>query len=143
MGRTLKKHIVTEVEPVFLYPRVDQLTGFRQVSALTMLQHLFSSYKAIDEIDLKENSIKMMGPYNPPEPLSRLIKQLENGRGFARSGGQTISNDMMMSKGITLLAQTRIFNADIREWIRQSANLKTWAKYKSFSTERTESKKER
>ena len=39
---------------------------------------------------------------------------------------------MMMSKGITLLAQTGIFNDDIREWRRQSTNLKTWAKYKLF-----------
>ena len=38
----LKNKIITEVEPVFLSPLVDQLTGFRQVSDLTMLQHLFS-----------------------------------------------------------------------------------------------------
>ena len=35
-----------------------------------------------------------------------------------------------MSKGITLLAQKGIFNDDIRKWRRQSADLKTWAKYK-------------
>ena len=37
---------------------------------------------------------------------------------------------MIMSKGITLLAQKGIFNDDIRKWRRQSADLKTWAKYK-------------
>ena len=37
-----------------------------------------------------------------------------------------------MSKGITVLAQTRIFNNNIREWRRQSSELKTWAKYKLF-----------
>ena len=41
------------MEPVFLSPLVDQLTGFGQVSALTMLQHLFYSYGAIDEINLE------------------------------------------------------------------------------------------
>ena len=50
----LKKKIVTAVEPVFLSPLVDQHTDFGQVSVLTMLQHLFSSYGAIDEIDLEE-----------------------------------------------------------------------------------------
>ena len=39
---------------------VDQLTGFGQVSAPTMLQHLFSVYGMIDEIDLEENSVKIM-----------------------------------------------------------------------------------
>ena len=44
----LKNHIVTAVEPVFLSPLVYHLTGFIQVSALTMIQHLFSSYMVID-----------------------------------------------------------------------------------------------
>ena len=47
----------------------------------------------------------MMGPYDPAEPLAQLIDQLEKGREFARSGGQTISETVMMSKVITLLAQ--------------------------------------
>ena len=33
----------------------------------------------------------MMGPYDPPEPLALLIKQLEKGREFTGGGGQTIS----------------------------------------------------
>ena len=57
----LKKQIATEVEPVFLSPLVDQLTGFRKVTELTMLQHIFSIYRAIDKINLEENEVKMMG----------------------------------------------------------------------------------
>ena len=61
----LKKQIKTAVEPVFLSPPVDQLTGFGHVSILTMFQHIFSRYGAIDKIDLKENVLKMMGTYDP------------------------------------------------------------------------------
>ena len=68
------------MQPVFLSPLVDQLTGFGQVSALALLQNLFTSYGAIDKIDLEKNVVKMMEPYDPAEPLSRLIKQLERGR---------------------------------------------------------------
>ena len=53
--------------PVFLSPLVDQLIGFGQVSALTMLKHLLSSKGEIDEIDLEENAVKIMGPYDPAE----------------------------------------------------------------------------
>ena len=42
---------------------LDQLTGFGQLSTLTMLHHIFSRYGAINEIDLEENAVKMMGPY--------------------------------------------------------------------------------
>ena len=70
MDGALKKKIVTEVEPVFLYPLVDQLTGFSQVYALTKIQYLFSSYREINEIDLGENALNIMGPYDPAEPLA-------------------------------------------------------------------------
>ena len=68
-----------------------------------MLQHLFRYYGAIDEIDLEENAVKMMGEYDPPETLVLLIGQLDKGQEFTREGGQTIANAMMVSKGITLL----------------------------------------
>ena len=56
------------------------MTGFEQVSALTTIQHIFTSYGEIEEIDQEENTVKMMGPYDPAEPLSGLIKQLEKGK---------------------------------------------------------------
>ena len=131
------------MELFFLSPLVDRLAGFRQVTAPAMLKHIFSSYRAIDKINLEENAVKMMGTYNPTEPLARLIEQLEKGREFARAVCQTISDVMMMSKGITLLSQTGVLKDGIRDWRRQSTDLKTWEKYKFFFTERTESRKER
>ena len=70
MDGSLKKQIVTAVEPVFLSPLVYQLTWFRQVSALTILQHLFSRCGVINEIYLEENAVNMMVPYDPAEPLA-------------------------------------------------------------------------
>ena len=61
----LKNQVVATVEPVFISPLVDQLTGFGQVSEFTMLQHLFLGYGSIDEIDIEGNVVKIMGPYNP------------------------------------------------------------------------------
>ena len=61
VDRAFKKQIVAAVEPVFLSPLVDQLTGFVQVSSLTMTQQLFYSYWEIGEIDPEEYAVKMMG----------------------------------------------------------------------------------
>ena len=66
---------------------MDQLTGFIQATALQMLQNLFSPYGEIDEMNLEENAVKMMGLYKPVEPFSCLIDQLEKGRKFARAVG--------------------------------------------------------
>ena len=79
MDGALKNQIGTVVEPFLLSPLVDKLTSFGKVFAQTMLQHLFSRYGAIEKIDLEENAANMMGPYDPAEPLARLIKQLERG----------------------------------------------------------------
>ena len=94
---------------------MDQLKGFGQVYALTILQHLFASYRVIYEINLKENAVKMMTPYERTEPLSRLIEQLEKRREFERAECKTISDSIMMSKVITLLEKMGIFNDDIIE----------------------------
>ena len=41
-----------------------------------MLQRIFNSYEALDEIDLEENALKMVGPYDPGEFLSWIVEQL-------------------------------------------------------------------
>ena len=74
---------------------------------------MFTYYEAIDEIDLDENGVKMMGPYNPVEPLARLINQLKKGIQFTRELGQMIAYVMIVLKGITPLVQTETFNEDI------------------------------
>ena len=65
VDRAFKNKIITAVEPVFLSLLVDQLAEFLKVSEITMLQHLFSSYRTVDKIDREENDMKMMVPYNP------------------------------------------------------------------------------
>ena len=87
---------------------------FRQDTGLHIIQHLFSSYGAIDKIYPRENSVKMMGPYDPAEPFTPLINPLEKVKEFSRAGGKTINNVMMVSKGITILAQIARFNDDVK-----------------------------
>ena len=64
------------MEPIFLSPVKYQLMGFGQVVALEMTNHLISAYRAINETDLEENSIQMMGAYHLEKPLAHFIEQL-------------------------------------------------------------------
>ena len=66
----LKHHIITAIQPVFFSPLVDQLTRSVQVNALQMLHRVFNSYGEIYEIDLEENTMKMIGLYDPAESLA-------------------------------------------------------------------------
>ena len=73
-----------------------------------------------------------MGPYNPVEPIARLIKQSENGRELPQTGGQTLSELVMVFKGIIILARTAMFKDYIRDWRRQTTDQKTWTNHKTF-----------
>ena len=66
----IKTQIVPALEPVFLSALVEQLSRFGQVSALTVIQHILTRYGTIDKIDLENNVVKMMGSYDPTEPLA-------------------------------------------------------------------------
>ena len=116
MDGAIKKQIITVVEPFPLSTIKDQQTGFGLVTALETMDNIFKAYGEIDEIDVEENAVKMMGPYNPAESLDRLIEHLEKGRQFAHAGGKTIAEAMMVSKGITFMEQTVTFNHKIPEW---------------------------
>ena len=50
--RGLKKNIITAVEPIFFSPIKEKLTGFGEVIALEVMDHLFMAYGEIDDIDL-------------------------------------------------------------------------------------------
>ena len=39
-----------------------------------MLQHLLTSYRVIDKINLEENMVKIMGPYDPAKPLVYILQ---------------------------------------------------------------------
>ena len=78
------------------------------------MDHLFSSCGEIDNINLEGNDVKMMGTYNPEEPLACLIEHLAKGLELLCDRGQTISDVMVVSKVITLLIQTMTFNDYIR-----------------------------
>ena len=105
-----------------------------------MLQHIFTSDGSIDKIHLKENALKIMDPHDPTGFLAGLIERLVKGREFTREGGKIIADAMMVSKGITLLAQMAIFNENIREWRIQTTNLKTWGTFKTFFNDPTVNK---
>ena len=74
----------------------------------------------------------MMDPYNPAEPLARLIDQLEKGWQFVIAGWKIIANKMMVSKGITFLEKTDTFNEEIWECHWQSVELKKGENFNRF-----------
>ena len=62
---------------------------------------------------MNQNRVEMENPYDTEHPLVSLIQQLEVGRCFAKLGKQFITNEVMISKGITPRYNTAVFNDSI------------------------------
>eukprot|EP00978_Attheya_sp_CCMP212_P009054 scaffold21347_cov54-Attheya_sp.AAC.4 len=96
-----------------------------------MVTHLYTTYGNIDEVDIEDNQVAIMKPYDPEKPLATLTSQLEDGRAFAHIGLQPLSKNMMATKGITLLLSTAVFNEDTKQWRRKPEAEKTWTVFKT------------
>ena len=132
MDGSIKNKTVAAVEPVLLSPLVDQLTIFGQLSSLVMLQHLFKSYREIDEIDLEKRCGEedwSLRPCVTPILIDQTIGKGGIIRVCRRADNIRCNDDVERDHPFS---QTVVFNENILEWRRQTTNLKTWAKYRTL-----------
>eukprot|EP00978_Attheya_sp_CCMP212_P003539 scaffold7427_cov54-Attheya_sp.AAC.1 len=108
--KALKKQIETAIDQPYLAELCDQLTGFNQVSAFNLLEHLYDNYGLIDDVDLETNQWDHT---------------------FANIGDQGLTDGMLISKRITLLSNTMVFNDNIKDLNRLDTKEKMWANFKS------------
>eukprot|EP00978_Attheya_sp_CCMP212_P022997 scaffold69585_cov24-Attheya_sp.AAC.1 len=130
-NKAIKKQIESAVERDFIAELRDQLTSFSQVTAFDLMEHLYDNYGLIDDVNLEVNQVTMMKPYDPETPRALLVAQLQRVRTLANIGDQGLTDGMLISKGITLLSNTTVFNDDIKDWNRLDAKEKTWANFKT------------
>ena len=60
--------------------RFQYVTCSNKSMALYMMGHISRANREIENINLEENAVKIMGPYNPEEPPSCLIEKLDKGQ---------------------------------------------------------------
>ena len=94
--------------------------------------NLYETYGAIDEVNLETNKANIMQPYSQDQPIEILVEQLEHGRFFAAAGHQQLHDHKLITKGVTLLANTSSLNQDIQEWQRLPVAQKTWQHFQTF-----------
>ena len=68
-----KNQVIAAVKPVFLYPLVDNLTGFWTGVHTHHASTPFIKLQENRKNYLGENAVNMMGSYDPTEPLAQLI----------------------------------------------------------------------
>ena len=61
-------------------------TGYANVTLQQILDHLVTTYAAIDQFSLKKNQENMTARYNPNAPIETLFEQITDGVANAELG---------------------------------------------------------
>jgi hypothetical protein len=83
VNQALRNLILAAVPHVYVNSLSHDITGFGNVSALTIMTSLWERYGTITQAELAKNLTRMSSPWNPPQPIEDLFLQLTRGSQFA------------------------------------------------------------
>jgi hypothetical protein len=111
----------------------NPVTGFGNVTCLTLLTHLRNNYGNITEQELEANILRMQAQWNPPTPIESLFMQIEDGVAFAAEGLDEPTKPTVLRWAYDIVATTGRYDIACREWRQFNPDPKTknWAKFKS------------
>jgi len=127
VSQALRNLILAAVPPVYINSLSHDITGFGNVSALTIIPSLWKRYGTITQAELAENISRMSAPWNLPQPIEDLFLQLTRGSQFADDGSEPITLSQVFRIGYTLIANTGLFIEACRKWRKLRDTDKTMA----------------
>jgi hypothetical protein len=127
---TLKKHIITVVEPMYIEILNDDLVGFAHTTSRDMLHHLFLSYGRITAVGIEKNFENMRKAWDPQQPVESLFGNIQYCVNFAEAGGVTIGTAQKLSSAFSKIFKSLKFNSPCRRWDEKIEADKTWNNFK-------------
>jgi hypothetical protein len=127
----LKNQIISSIHDTYIEQLKKPRTGFSKVTALELLDHLWTTYGNIDDLDLTENEARMKAPWNEPTPIEDLFKQLKEGQEFAKRSKEIISDTTLAREGYNIILATGLFSSACRKWRQIKEDERTWNKFQA------------
>jgi hypothetical protein len=107
------------------------MVGFTNISAIDMLDHLFSTYGNITAVDLEINFENMRRAWDPQQPVESLFKQIQDCADYSEAGGILIGHPKQINVGYAKIFATGHFMSACRLWNEKHLIEKTWTQFKS------------
>ena len=130
----LKQQIQDAFDPVYLRGLRNRHTAFANVRALQMVQHLYTNYGPITQVDLDDNYKRLNAPYDPSVPIENLFQQIEDAVEYADAANAPFSDAQIVNVAYLHMLRTGVYKDACREWNRRPANDKTWQNFKTDFT---------
>ena len=103
-------------------------TGYASVTLRQVLDHLVTTYAAIDQFDLEKNQENMTARYDPNTPIEKSFAQIADGVAYSELGEAPFTSKQVVDIALLCLEKTGVFNDDLKEWNRFLLLDRTWPK---------------
>ena len=90
-------------------------TGYADVTLRQLLDHLVTTYAAIDQFDLEKNQENMTARYDPNAPIGTLFAQIADGVAYAELGEATFTSKQVVDIALLCLARAYRPHGSIHE----------------------------
>jgi hypothetical protein len=129
--KTLKQQLLAAIDDIYYRSLRNRITGYANVTTLTILRHLYDSYGNISPTDLIDNDTRMKAPYNPSQPIELLFDQFDDAIELAAAANAAYTGPQIVAYAYNTILQTGLFTDACRDWRRRPAAQKTWPTFKA------------
>jgi len=132
MQDALKKQIQETVDNIYLEAIREQYSNFANLTAWDMINHLFTNYAIITPLELQQNNIDIVKPWDPTTPFATAVKQISDCQNKARTAGQPYSDQQIMTYAYNLVFSTNLYFNHLERWNARAVADKTYDHFKTF-----------
>ena len=93
-------------------------TGYASVTLRQILDHMVTTYAAIDQFDLRKNQETMTARYDLNALIETMFAQIADGVAYAELGDTPFTSKLIVDISLLCLAKMGVFNNNLKEWNR-------------------------
>lgn len=124
------KKVITKLVPEVYYRTLkNRYTGYNNVTALNILNHLWIEYGTLTEEMVQDNDRKLRSQISGETHFEELLMQIEDAQEVVAIQNPYTA-EQIISIAFTLVQQTGYYDQGCREWKRKATNDKTWDNFK-------------
>ena len=130
----LKRQLLAAIDHTYVCSLQDPLYGYANVTTRALIEHLEANYATLDQDQLTKNVEALEEPWEPQESMEPLWLRAVYAQQVATAGNEPITDTTLLRVYRKVLADTGVFDLDLRDWDKKPAADKTWANFKLFFT---------
>jgi hypothetical protein len=117
-NKTLKQQLLATIDDIYYRSLRNRITGYANVTTLTILRPLYDSYDNISPTDLINNNTRMKAPYDPSQPIELLFDQYDNSIELAAAANAAYTGPQIAAYAYNTILQTGLFTNACQDWRR-------------------------